>query len=604
MASQTLQQANEARGEQRQRLLLKSAQLYYYNNDLTSASRVLSYMDPGPGIRGESQLLAARIALAENKPEKAATLIPPMEGLSSLQQLQAKLLLAETDTALGYAMRAVKTRVELEPLLATPEARLKNNEQIWATLSSMSTTALNRESSNNPNILAWLDLARIMRGFSSQGQSNISTVENAILDWGTRHPQQPVSNAFLSKLIDDYMATAFKVKIIAVLLPQQGKYASAAETIKNGFLSAYYADNHSTTHPDLLFYDTADPDTAFSQILQQAIDDGATHIIGPLDKLLISKLEQQHDLPIPVLTLNYGGNSLTQTENLFQFGLAPEDEARQAAELAIRQGKHQAAVLAPDSEWGKRLNQAFADYFEKLGGNVVATQDYASASADFSRPIRRLFNLDQSNIRRRKIEDTLGKRLQFIPYRRQDVDMVFIAATSRSARGIVPALKFHHAGDIPVYATSHVYTGTPDINRDNDLNGLLFCDMPWVLENATTGNEHSKNLNHLKHVFKDNWPQQQRYTRLFALGVDAYHLLFNLENLHQNNYARFSGATGNISLDENNRIIRHLLWAEFINGQAVYIEPEIQLEVLPEIPGNNPAQEAQTPGSPISESVQ
>lgn len=581
MANQALAQANEIRGEQRQRLLLRSARLFYYKHDLKSAGKILDSMKPDAAIMGETRLLAARVALAENNPEKAITLLPPTGSLRQSRQLQAKILLADIDAALGYSMRAVKTRVELETQFDTADARLKNNEQIWTVLSSMSATALEQETSTDPGILAWLDLARIMRNFSSQGQRNINKVENAVLDWGTRHPQQPVSNIFLSHLIDDYTATAIKVKRIAVLLPQQGKFAGAAVTIQNGLLSAYYTDDDATTRPTLKFYDTADPNVSFSQLLQQAIDDGATNIIGPLDKTLISKLEQQHDLPIPVLTLNYSNNPQMQTNNLFQFGLSPEDEARQVAELAIRQGKQKVVILAPDNNWGRRIQNAFSAYFEQLGGNVIATQDYSSTSADFSRPIRRLFNLDQSTMRYHRIQDTLGEKLKFMPYRRHDVDMIFIAATPRSARGIVPSLRFHHAGALPVYATSSVYTGTPDVSRDNDLDGLLFCDMPWILENSKSDSKMAENMNRLKQIFKTNWPDQQRYTRLFALGVDAYHLLFNLQYLHENNFARFSGATGNIQLDKNGRIIRHLLWARFINGRAVYIKPEIKIEALP-----------------------
>ncbi len=252
-----------------------------------------------------------------------------------------------------------------------------------------------------------------------------------------------------------------------------------------------------------------------------------------------------------------------------------------------------AAVLAPDSNWGHRLQTAFSQYFEELGGTVVSVQDYSSSSADYSRPIRRLLNLDDSAIRHRRIEDILGEKLEYEPYRRQDVDMIFIAATSRSARGIIPALKFHHASRLPVYATSHVYAGTDDVTLNSDLNGLLFCDMPWVLESTSpdqlrqqTGTikadisaENISNIHRLKKSFQYNWPGQQRYTRLFALGVDAYHLVFNLEYLHSNPYARFSGTTGNIQLDENAHMVRDLLWARFIKGKATLIKPVLKFDL-------------------------
>ncbi len=606
-AQQYLQEALSNQGAERERLLLKSAQLFYLSGDPGTAKQTLAKMRPDP-FNINAKLLAAKIALSENNPKEAIALLPDSRILNQSQQTQVQIILADIDLALGYAMESVARRVKLEPLLKTTQAKHKNNQQIWSALSGMSSTALYNQTTDDEHIAAWLDLARIMRGFSTKGRISTGNVETAVLDWATRHPQNSVSNEFLSRLIDEYISTAQSVTSIAVLLPQQGKFSAASETIKNGLLSAYYADEQ---RPVLHFYDTSNG--PLSKHIQQAIDDGASNIIGPLNKTLINELSKGNNLDIPVLTLNYAGNSTATVDNLYQFGLSPEDEARQVAELAIRQGKLKAVVLAPDSDWGRRLQNAFTQYYEELGGIVVNTQDYSNSSADYSRPIKRMLNLDNSAIRHRRIEDRLGKKLEFEPYRRQDVDMVFIAATSHAARGIIPAIKFHHASELPVYATSHVYAGTADKGRNADLNGLLFCDMPWVLEtdiietaNLKTGqrrNSQTKadmtrktdgetdkqatntisanigNTRSLKKTFQSNWPEQQRYTRLFALGVDAYHLVYNLEYLAANPYTRFSGTTGNIHLDENKRIVRNLLWAKFIRGKAVLIQPELKFDL-------------------------
>ncbi len=116
-----------------------------------------------------------------------------------------------------------------------------------------------------------------------------------------------------------------------------------------------------------------------------------------------------------------------------------------------------------------------------------------------------------------------------------------------------------------MYSTSHVYTGTVNRELDSDLNGLVFCDLPWILQNNSP----------LTEVFRQNWPQQQQFTRLFALGIDAYHLVYNLDYLKSKDYAFYDGQTGNIQLDDNNRITRKLLWAKFNKGKAVYFEPDI-----------------------------
>jgi len=489
----------------------------------------------------------------------ANELIAETRPITRQQKIKLDLLKADLDLLSGNYMPAIERRVQLDPYLVDEKDKNRNYQKIWAALSNLTDRQLENLHSNDQVIKGWLDLASVMRS----GQQNISQLENDLLDWGTRNPSHPVSNSFLSELINDYQTDISDKKHIAVLLPMQGNLSKVTATIRNGLLSAYYNDENSTIKPVINFYDSSNKELTFEQLYQQAIDAGATNIIGPLDKTVIDQLLQQTELEVPVLTLNYSENAFNYTENLYQFGLSPNDEARQVAELAIRQNKRYAAVFYPDSEWGERLNRAFTEHYELLGGTVLTAANYAASTNDYRRPIRTLLNLEQSAIRHRKVENTIGTRAKSEPYRRQDIDMIFLAATHHSARGIMPAFKFHHAGSLPVYSTSHVYTGKINPELDRDLNGIVFCDLPWILQNNSP----------LAETFKQNWPQQENYTRLFALGVDAYHLIYSLDYLQDKDYAFYAGQTGNIQLDDTNRITRKLQWAKFKNGKPVYFEP-------------------------------
>lgn len=529
--------------------------------------------ESGAGFNAQSaqasiSLLATEIAIAENKAALANQILLTISPASHQQKIKLYALTADLDFLYGKYMLVVKRRVQLDNSLTEQADKEQNHKKIWAALSSIPSPQLNRQHSDNAIIKGWLELAKVMRA----GQRNISKLEDELLDWGMQHPLHPVGNDFLSELVSHYQSKLAKRKQIAVILPMRGNLSAITATIKNGFLSAYFhhsaaagantAESHSPIKPIIKFYDSSNKELSFQQLYQQAIDDGASNIIGPLDKTSINQLLQQ-TLDIPVLTLNYSEHSSINTDNLFQFGLSPIDEARQVAELAIRQNKFVAAVFYPDSEWGKRLNVAFTEHYEILGGTVASVTNYATNTKDYSRPIRTLLNLEQSDIRRRRVENTISQKTQSEARRRQDIDMIFLVATHHSARGIMPAFKFHHAGDLPVYSTSHVYAGKSNRDLDRDLNGLVFCDIPWVLQNTSP----------LENVFTQNWPQQKSLTRLFALGIDAYHLIYNLDYLQNKNYAFFDGQTGNIRLDENNRITRKLLWAKFERGRAVYFEP-------------------------------
>jgi outer membrane PBP1 activator LpoA protein len=515
-------------------------------------------------------LLSAEIAIAEKNTLSANTLIAQIKPASNHQKIDLQELKANYEYLLGDYMAAVDRRVKLDLSLKDENRKNRNSNKIWAILSSMPSAQLDAQHSKNPTTSGWLDLARLMRS----SQQNITQLENNLLDWGTDNPTHPISNTFLIELIDNYQVSVTN-KHIAVLLPMQGDLSKVTATIKNGLLSAYYSDLNTSEKPIISFYDTSDETLTFQQLYDKALINGATNIVGPINKITISQLAQQSEFDVPILTLNYSEETLNQTDNLFQFGLSPEDEAKQVAELAIKQNKTRAAVFYPDNEWGERLSHAFTKHYESLGGEVLTSKDYVNDTNDYRRPIRTLLNLDKSDIRRNRVENIIGGRVQSEPHRRQDIDMIFLAGTPRSARGIMPAFKFHHAGTIPVYSTSHVYSGRANHELDRDLNGLIFCDLPWVLQNTSS----------LSKTFKQNWPQQRNYTRLFALGIDAYHLIYNLDYLANSDYAYYDGQTGNIQLDSSNRITRKSLWAKFKKGKAVYFDPVSDI-MLPSITGN------------------
>ena len=551
--------ASESSGKQREQYLLKAAELLYERGDLSLAKSQLESLDAETSARSQQHqisLLAAKIALANESPRQAIELLPPLNELQLPQFLEARQISADANLELGYQLAAVRIRVEMEHYLQTDEEREQNHEAIWAALQRTPDVSLKPSSVDKRTTRGWIELARELRST----QSDLTRMQDRILDWGTRYPDHPVSNLFLGRLVSEYQLSYTPANSIAVMLPMRGKYKNVSDAIQGGILTAWYKQA-SSDKPTLKFYDTSDENLSFDDLYQQAVMDGASYIIGPLDKSSINMLAQSSNLEIPILTLNYAENPLSMSDRLYQFGLLPEDEARQAAELAIRENRTTAAVLVPDSDWGRRLQQAFSQRFEELGGAVLTVQHYPTNVDDYSRQLKALFNLDDSEARHRDLQHILGTKLNFLPYRRQDIDMIFLAGTNRAARGIIPALKFHHAGDLPVYATSHVYSGYHD-NADRDLDGVVFCDLPWTL--TSNGS--------LKQSFDATWKDQRTYTRLFALGIDAYNIIENLQYLHTHDFARFSGETGSISMDENQRLHRELLWAKFKNGKPVYLD--------------------------------
>ena len=134
------------------------------------------------------------------------------------------------------------------------------------------------------------------------------------------------------------------------------------------------------------------------------------------------------------------------------------------------------------------------------------------------------------------------------------MDAVFIAARPVQAQGIRPQLQFHHAGDLPVYATSHAWSGQLSANQLEDMRGIMLADIPWLLSNSTG------DLDTRATIVQSLPKSGSAYARLYAMGMDALRLVPHLRRLQSSRYESLDGSTGNLYMDEANQIHRQLIW--------------------------------------------
>jgi hypothetical protein len=167
-----------------------------------------------------------------------------------------------------------------------------------------------------------------------------------------------------------------------------------------------------------------------------------------------------------------------------------------------------------------------------------------------------MLQLRNADPRAKSLQSTTG---QAQPTRRQDIDFIFLAATPQLAQQIKPTLVYQYAGDIPVYATSQLFTNSGDQAQYKDLEGIQFCETPWLL-----------NINDPLHQqVTTQWPQASgSLGRLYAMGIDAYRLAPRLTQLKALPDTRLDGQSGSLSLGQSQRIERQLPWAKFVNGQV------------------------------------
>ena len=102
------------------------------------------------------------------------------------------------------------------------------------------------------------------------------------------------------------------------------------------------------------------------EVYEHAVSGGADLVIGPLKKSFVSELQKKGELPVDTLALNYA-DSLNSSNNLFQFGLAPQDEIIEVANLAWENGHRTASILMPESGDYQELQEFLTNMGQQRG---------------------------------------------------------------------------------------------------------------------------------------------------------------------------------------------------------------------------------------------
>lgn len=370
---QLLQQASQSKPEEAALLRLSAADLAYQQKDLARSSAILGQI-PLETLKPAQQVFAstlgAELALARNKPKAALQALqhPSMQHLGELpvtQQVRTQRAKAQALAADGQVLAAAKERIYFAPLLEGP-AVLENQEKIWSLVSSLPVDQL-QPSASEGDLSGWLALARITKTSPTLQQQQAS-----IQSWQQQNPEHPAAKHLPAALEKLKTLSQQPLTRIALLLPQQGQLANVARALQDGFLAAHYqAQQAGQNPPSIKLYDSTQV-RSVDDFYRQAQADGVELVVGPLEKPLVKQLASREQLPITTLALNYGDNSQEGPAQLFQFGLAAEDEARAVASRAWGDGMRRAVALVPRGEWGDRVLAAFSQSWQAAGGSLIA----------------------------------------------------------------------------------------------------------------------------------------------------------------------------------------------------------------------------------------
>jgi outer membrane PBP1 activator LpoA protein len=508
---------------------------------------------------------SAALSLYAGEADAALEILEAMSrrALSERHRLRVEALRADAWIQKGDPARAVELMTQRETWLRDRRSIEQNRQRLWQGLLVSDPQQLRAgvDMTLDPEVRGWLEIGSLA---ASTGQQGIGWINGAVR-WREANPTHPAIMIIEGLGLPDELTMDYP-RQIALLLPLSGRWASAGNAIQNGFLGAYFSTAAGLDEKQTLRIYDVDGEGGASAAYAAAVADGAEFVIGPLLPKNVIELANDILVPVPVLTLNYLPEDTLAPPGLYQFALAPEDEARSAAERALADGHVRAVALVPGNDWGQRVLRSFDEQLSASGGTLLDYRMYTPGIQDFSNTIEDLMALSGSVRRYQRLRANLGGPLQFDPRRRQDSEFIFLAADAPAGRLLKSQLKFHYSGDLPVYSTSSIYA--MDNRSNTDLNGVMFADTPWIIAPQSW-------IENLPPLYAEYWPAERRLGRLHAMGFDAYQLIAALFATRTGPMPEIDGASGKLYLDDDGRIRRKLAWAQFQRGEVVAL-PDIE----------------------------
>jgi hypothetical protein len=335
--------------------------------------------------------------------------------------------------------------------------------------------------------------------------------------------------------------------------------------VRDGFLAAALGEP-AGQRPRVEILDTASLGAAAAYA--RALEVGAGAVAGPLVKEDVAALVASRALPVPTLALNTVPLE-SPPPFLFQFALDPEQEARAVARRIVRDGHVRGIALFPRSAWGERVQAAFTEELAGTDVELTSAQFYDPATKDYSGPLRAALGRfggagDRGPTGTPPKRDALAEA-------RDGPQFVFVAASAANARTLVPQLHFQMTYEPALYSTSDAVDPGP--RTVPDLEGLIFPEMPWILDGGLEAPA-------LWDLLQRGWAAEARgRMRLYAFGYDAYRLLRGMSAATRG--IATGGLTGRLLVTPDGRVQREPDWAQIRGGRP----QDAGVSQMPAVPG-------------------
>lgn len=562
-AKHLIRQAENSEADAANLLLLQASQQYLNENNPYNAlwlAHQLLTIKQTPEITYQLNLIISKSYLNLLEFQKADEFADKLQVISTEQNVPhtRDFFILQHQLAIDKQQPVLALNAYLQAFALTTEQTQEDIFYIWQTISQFSLWQQNQlKNLQAPYVNGWVSFVQLSNKFGDK-----PTFLTQLHVWQKNHPTHPAN--MLEKSLFQYDLTPEEQKTnIAVILPLTGKQAKAGNSAQQGILASYNQQSDITLH----FFDsqTLNTENLATTFLEKNID----FVIGPLLKENVKKYLANETLTIPTLLLNVPLNS-TLKAHQFAISMRPEDEAIQAAALLSQKQFKQPIVMSHKDNVSLRIANAFAKKWQSLTGERPTIVEFEQGK-EMQTVLKKTLSVDQSQSRINILKSRIRERLKTEFRNRRDIDMIYIVGNPRQTRLLKPYIDVNispFAELIPIFASSKSHSMNIDKNTINDLRGLTFSQMPWLLKSTQQNKE-------LAETSKILWPKRtDGLQRIFAMGYDSFKLIEKLPKMKAQNYLRHYGQTGVLKLGHDNILTRTLLWGHYTRNRVTEIVME------------------------------
>jgi branched-chain amino acid transport system substrate-binding protein len=270
----------------------------------------------------------------------------------------------------------------------------------------------------------------------------------------------------------------------ALLVPLSGPSASLGKSLLNAAQLALF--EMSGAGFSLLPIDTKGTPEGAAAAARQALDHGAQVILGPLFSAEVRAVTPLA-LGSGVNVIAFSSDRSVSQPGVYLLGFLPRPQVERVVAHARAQGIERFAILAPNTDYGRAMADAFKASVATHGGQLLESQFYDPLAKDHSDVVKRLAHFESRkaalNQLRRQLE-AKGEKQALAKLEKQDtlgdVDFqaVFLPDEGNRLRSLAALLPYYDIDTPKIKLLGTMQWDDPGLASEPALSGAWYAGAP------------------------------------------------------------------------------------------------------------------------------